>query len=274
MKEFENHKIANAALPFIFHNYIFERSFKSGNNWHENIELLCIYEGCAKVVNNGVIYTLNEGEIAVIDKNALHFIYSDSAVKCYCLIIDHNFCVENCFNVDNIHFSPVVKDCELFKLIKKFHIIYSEKEISCRILELRSLLLQISLILCRRHAASDKVEYEDTRILFSIKQVIEKIHNEYNNQLSLDLLSKTAGINRSYLSRSFHKITGYTVIEYINHTRCENAKKLLKVDEIKIEEVAHLCGFENPSYFYRTFSKVTGMRPGEYRKRKMIKNKI
>ena len=268
MREFENHKISNAALPFIFHNYTSKKDYKYGQNWHENIEILCITEGNAKVVNNGQVYDLEAGEIAVIDKNALHVIIANTDIKYYCLIIDHAFCVENFFNVDNVHFSPIVKDNELFELIKKFQKIYSDKEVKCRILELRSLLLQISLILYRRHVSSEKAEYEDTRILFSIKQVIEKIHKDSQRHLSLDSLSKAVGMNRSYLSRSFHKITGYTVMEYINHTRCENAKKLLKDDEIKIEEIARLCGFENTSYFYRTFLKVTGMRPGEYRNEK------
>lgn len=271
MSEFEKHKISNPSLPFIFHNYHVQNSVKSGNNWHENIEILCIAEGTATIVNNGQTYFAKAGDTAVIDKNALHFIHATSELKYYCLIIDHTFCIENHFNVDNIHFSPLITDDELSKLIKQFHKVNNDKENPYRYLELRSLLLSIALLLCKRHSNAFEVEHEDTRILYAIKQVIERIHSEYQTQLTLDDLAKTAGINRSYLSRSFHRITGYTVMEYINHTRCEKAKKLLENKEAKIEQIAQQCGFENTSYFYRTFLKVTGVRPGQYRSKLLNK---
>ncbi len=265
MRTFEKHKISNYGLPFIFHSYHVQSFADFSQNWHENIEILCITQGTATIVNNGQTYFAKAGDIAVIDKNALHFIHATSELKYYCLIIDHAFCTENHFDVDNLHFSPLIQDEELSRLIAQFHKVYSQKENPCLYLELRCLLLAIALLLCKSHVDSYEANHEDTKLLFSIKQVIEHIHQHYQSRLTLDELAKIAGLNRSYLSRSFHRITGYTVMEYINHTRCEKAKNLLTKNDMKIEEIALLCGFENTSYFYRTFYKITGMRPKEYR---------
>ncbi len=265
MNEFEKHKLNDLRLPFIFHNYHFLKNKKSSSNWHENIELLCITEGTAIIVNNGQTYHAKAGNVAIIDKNALHFIHATSELKFYCLIIDHSFCVENYFNVENMQFSPLVKDDDLTLLIKQFHSVYMDEDNAYRYLELRSILLSISLLLCKRHSITGTANHEDTRILYTIKQVIGEIHSNYKNQLTLDYLAKKVGINRSYLSRSFHSITGCTVTEYINYTRCENAKRLLRDNDKKIEQIAHECGYENESYFYRAFLKQAGVRPSEYR---------
>ena len=267
MNIFEKHKSNDTNLPFIFHDHHYPKLGASKNNWHENVELLCVLQGTLTVVINGQTFFAEPGDIAIVDKNAMHFFRATTEAHCFCLIIDHTFCVENHFDVDNIHFSPFVRDRELFELINRFEAIYSNSDHPHRLLELRASLLSIALFLCQRHCTVSETPHEETRLFNVIKQVIEFINAECHKQLTLDTLAKVAGINKDYLSRSFHKVTGYTVTAYINLSRCEKAKQLLKKTNKTIEAVAHECGFENVSYFSRTFLSITGVRPGEYRKK-------
>lgn len=267
MNIFEKHQSSDSNLPFIFHDHHYPKLGASRNNWHENIELLCILQGSVTIVINGQTFFAGPGDIAIVDKNAMHFFRATTDAHCFCLIIDHAFCVENHFDVDSIHFSPLVRNEELFDLINRFAEIYSDQSKPHRLLELHSLLLSIALLLCRQHCTISETPHEETRLFNVIKQVIEYIHTECHNPLTLNTLSSVAGINKDYLSRSFHKITGYTITAYINLERCEKAKQLLKKTSKTIEAVAQECGFENVSYFSRTFLSITGVRPGEYRKK-------
>ena len=267
MNKFEKHSTNDSNLPFIFHDHHYPKYGASTNNWHENIELLSVLQGSVTVVVNGQTFFAELGDIVIVDKNAMHFFRATTDANCLCLIVDHAFCIENHFDVDNIHFSPLVKDEELFQLINRFAEVYRDQNKPHRMLELHALLLSLFLRLCQRHCAVIEAPKEEARLFNVIKQVIEYIHAECHNQISLNTLSTLAGINKDYLSRSFRKITGYTLTAYINLARCEKAKQLLKKTQKTIDAVAQECGFENVSYFSRTFLSIVGIRPGEYRKK-------
>lgn len=264
---FENHSFTNPDYPFVFHNHHYHIPGASKNNWHEDVELLCIRQGSFTIIINGKTFCAGPGDVIAVDKYAMHYFRAMTEAYCYCLIIDYNFCVENHFYVDNIHFSPIIRDEELFNLINRFASVYENQEGPHRLLELRMLLLSIASHLCQKHCTIAEAPHKEVRLFNITKQVVEFIHAECHKQLTLDTLAKVAGINKDYLSRSFHKVTGYTVTAYINLARCEKAKNLLKKTRKTIEAVAHECGFENVSYFSRTFLSITGVRPGEYRKK-------
>ncbi len=55
----------------------------------------------------------------------------------------------------------------------------------------------------------------------------------------------------NYLSHLFQKTGAIGFNEYLNHTRLEHAKTLLKGYDLKVKEVAHACGFVDSNYFCR-----------------------
>ena len=63
----------------------------------------------------------------------------------------------------------------------------------------------------------------------------------------------------------FKKETGYTLIQYLNRTRIEVAKRLSETDGITVKETAYSSGFSDEKYFMRMFKKQEGMTPLEYR---------
>lgn len=73
-------------------------------------------------------------------------------------------------------------------------------------------------------------------------------------------------ISPNYLSHLFQKTGAIGFNEYLNHTRLEHAKTLLKGYDLKVKEVAHRCGFVDSNYFCRLFRKNTERSPSEYRR--------
>ena len=75
-------------------------------------------------------------------------------------------------------------------------------------------------------------------------------------------------MSSSQFYRKMVAITGQTPAAYIQHIRIKKAKKLLdKNPDMKLIEVAALCGFDVYPNFVRTFKNVCGITPSEYRKR-------
>ncbi|WP_019912244.1 helix-turn-helix transcriptional regulator [Paenibacillus sp. HW567] len=99
-----------------------------------------------------------------------------------------------------------------------------------------------------------------------VTDVATFIRDHYRETLTLE---KTAGhffISPSYLSRVFHRLTGFHFREYIVHVRVREAERLLAGTSVKIQEIASLVGFEHLSHFNKTFKKSTGLTPLQYRK--------
>jgi AraC-like DNA-binding protein len=112
----------------------------------------------------------------------------------------------------------------------------------------------------------------DTGVRGKIYSIVNYIHVHYTEELSLHILAEKFFINPYYLSHCFKEMTGYTVGEYIQVTRIRNAQYLLDFSTQKITDIAELSGFSSFSQFNRSFWKVNGMSPSEYRRRQKARN--
>lgn len=99
-----------------------------------------------------------------------------------------------------------------------------------------------------------------------VDEVASYILNNYTAKISLDSISKHFFISKCYLSRVFKEVTGFTVNEYINIHRIQNAQELLLNSDYNISEIADRLGFDSVSYFEKVFKKYTEASPLKYRK--------
>ncbi|WP_235782020.1 response regulator [Paenibacillus senegalensis] len=98
-----------------------------------------------------------------------------------------------------------------------------------------------------------------------IAKVHDYIHQFLHEELSLSKLAELVYFSPPYFSRLYKQMTGQGVLEYINETRINKAKLLLKTTDRKIHEIAAEVGLESAPYFTRLFRKKTGLTPQEYR---------
>ncbi len=266
MEIYESHKMEDPRLPFILHSFHYGRGEALPfSNWHENIELLYFTKGKAIVTINAQRISVKKGDIVVVNANYLHGIVATEPCHFYCLIVDRSFCLANHFDTSRIQFSPCVKDTELCALIDSFVDEYNNRSFSYRVQILRATGLRICSLLCGNHSTMEEEPDGDSLLLSSIKKTLSYIHANSHRKISLDKLAEVSGMSKYYLAREFHRITGYTVVSYINHFRCENAKRMLVENEMSIAAIARACGFPNASYFSRSFLSIVGILPSQYR---------
>jgi len=101
----------------------------------------------------------------------------------------------------------------------------------------------------------------------TVSEAVDYITKNFMLTESLDELSNHFFVNKYYLSRIFKEITGFTIKEYINIQRIQQAQKLLSDSDYNISEIAELLGYENPSYFEKVFKKYTETTPLKYKKK-------
>lgn len=95
--------------------------------------------------------------------------------------------------------------------------------------------------------------------------VEQYIRQNYSQEIKLENLSHIFYISKEHISRSFKKQYNINLFDYIANLRIEKAKELLLKTQMSIEEIAVKTGFSNGNYFSKTFKKLTGLAPSEYK---------
>ena len=89
-----------------------------------------------------------------------------------------------------------------------------------------------------------------------------------NRDLSVQDVAEHLGITSNYFSTLFHEATGSSFVAYLNQVRVEQAGYLLAQTKIPIGDIGFRCGFNTVQHFNRTFKKIEGMPPSQYRNTK------
>ena len=99
-------------------------------------------------------------------------------------------------------------------------------------------------------------------------QLLQLIHEQFHLELSLEKCASELNYHPVYLSRVFKKETGVSFSEYVTDYRMRKAKEWLETTNMKISEIAEQLSYANATAFIRTFRKMYGMTPGQYRSRR------
>lgn len=99
-----------------------------------------------------------------------------------------------------------------------------------------------------------------------IERAREIIHAHFSDCLTLSSIAESVGTHPVYLAREFRQRYRCTVGEYIRHLRIQSACRAMANSDATIAEIASASGFFDQSHFSRTFKRLTGATPAEYRK--------
>ena len=98
-----------------------------------------------------------------------------------------------------------------------------------------------------------------------LTRVRDALQASYREKVSLEQLSRIAGVHPAHLCREFHRRTGRTVGAYVRDLRIQHACRLLDTSTETLAEIAIDCGFADQSHFASAFRRTMGVTPGRYR---------
>jgi AraC family transcriptional regulator len=108
---------------------------------------------------------------------------------------------------------------------------------------------------------------DETRAPRWLVTVIERIHDARPARPSMSDLSRAAGVHPVHLARTFRRVHGRTIGEYVRSLRLEQAMELLRGRD-PIGEVALAAGFSDQSHLCRELKRAIGVTPKEFRARR------
>ena len=120
-----------------------------------------------------------------------------------------------------------------------------------------NLLENILLRLAKIRAAGDNIDFGEN--------VRQYVIDHLSEQLSVASLAAAFRLSPSRFAHRFREAFGTSPQAYVEGCRIEMARRLLLTTAMSVKEVALTCGFADPLYFSKRFSRATGSAPSQWR---------
>lgn len=241
-------------------------------HWHVEYEMIFVKTGCLKLILDGKSFYLNEGESAFISGGVVHGGFPEDC-EYYCLVFDLAalfkdvaLCSKSIaeFLTNTDYFTGVygseTKQTEIMREILT-SMQNTQKGYDLNVIGFLWQLLGafISKPIEGSIRLNDKVQIQ------KLKDVLSYIRKNIDKNITLEELAQVSGMSPRYFCRVFRNMTGRTPIEYVNYYRIETASQMLITTGESITEIALNCGFNDMSYFSKTFKKLKGISPSKFR---------
>ncbi len=212
---------------------------------------------CSFTFDTGKTVTSGRNMVVYLPQGSNYVVTSEGNNICYAI----NFHLSD--NFTDEPFCVSVRNPSLFlELFKGADRYFTQKQIGCTA-KCKAYLYDI--IYALQHEYSLGYISGDKKTVIS--KAVDLIHETYtDNTPTVAQLASLCGMTPEYFRRLFEKTTGTSPLKYINELRIERAKELLSSGMYSVTEVAEMSGFSDTGYFSRSFRRMAGVSPTEYRK--------
>ncbi|MEG1887851.1 MAG: AraC family transcriptional regulator [Oscillospiraceae bacterium] len=243
-------------------------------HWHMQYEFILISKGSFTLNIDDKIFEMQAGDAAFITDGTIHggtphdCVYECIVFDLLSLLGNNSLCnykLGEILNHSNQIQSVHKKGSRISNVIQQLFLNIEGEFPGCEF-TITGLLWQFFGIVLNEklYAPSDKSDLQHT---YQIKKVLQRIREDYKEPLTLSMLAAESDLSPKYFCRAFYQIIGRTPIDYLNYYRIECAgEKLLTTDE-SVTDIALSCGFNDLSYFIKTFKKRKNISPKKYRSR-------
>lgn len=112
-----------------------------------------------------------------------------------------------------------------------------------------------------RQFSAEREDWDNQLVNDMIHYLQEHIYQE----LAVTDICRHFCYSKTQLSKVFKEATGSTIMDYYNRLKIKEAKYMIRESDFNFSQIAARLSFDNPQYFSRTFKRITGMTPKEYK---------
>ena len=239
-------------------------------------ELFYCVEGTVFLQLEQQMLQLQAGQLCLIPSGCMHVEFSDrihTGTSVFFVFLNDGVWINRatskkdgsfdlCFG-QCIHVDPIVSGLSLNDIAKELQApqFGSDTMIKSSILQL---LTHISRTLKKQEYKMTADEWRKS----VVKEVIICLKNNPGNPPALTELAERCAMSTGHLNSIFKSVTGKTINAYCSELRLHEAQRLLENTDIKLRQLADTLGYYDQYHFCKSFKKVTGMSPSQYRQSK------
>lgn len=247
-------------------------------HWHLDYEFVRVISGTFFITLDGEEHELNKEEFCFIPAGVLH---GGIPVNCVyeCIVFDiellrcRNFApdtflrnlVHEKLRLETIYTKQKITSSECFAIASDLFSSLREKQWGYELKTIGAFyrlfgLMKANYLYSEQHEPNEKLH----RRTDQLKSSIEYIEKAYSQPLSLNQLSLMAGMSPKYFCRIFKQLTHHTPIDYLNSYRIDRACALIAATDLSLTDICYQCGFNDFSYFIKTFKRYKHLTPKKY----------
>lgn len=252
-------------------------------HWHEEIEIAYVKTGSLRLHIPAKSYYLEKGDCIILNSNISHYAIATPLCKLYSLVFNPALITGNNDSIfAKKYMLPLISctsfDCYMLKEADTEKIINNfvsgfealAQDVPGFEFIVRSKLSNICFFLYQQF--EQEIGIENTAINqdnLRIKEMLNYIHNNFSNNLSLDEIAKAVDIGERECLRCFQRTIQLSPMQYLLKYRIMKGAILLLNNPLNsISEISTLCGFSSPSNFSKLFKRFYSCTPKEYRTQK------
>lgn len=253
-------------------------------HWHNELELGMVVKGAAIVDAGSMKFELKAGEAFFINSNILHTASSQDDKPCELhSVVCHPRAISG--STDNIVWQKYLKPLmdnqacpgvhftsakawqrQVIESIVSLWSSAKQEEFGFE-LHIRNELSTIINLLSEHQPAMNRKSFgKMQRDNVRIKEMLTYIQANYDKELTIDEIAAVCAISTSECMRCFRATISTTPIAYLKSYRLQQAAIKLQSTNDKISTIAERCGFQEMSYFAKSFREIYGCTPSDYRK--------
>lgn len=242
-------------------------------HWHPEYEIIRILEGTFRLTIDGTSITGKKDDIFFIQDGIFHggipqnCVYECIVFDMKLLLKDNHICTKQIQSIMRHEITIYTRLPQDYSVLR--HIVddlfraLSGKKTGYEFITQGALYQLLGVIIEKELFTKNETSVSSNQVLH-FKSVLNYIEENYTEPITLEDLARTAGMNPKYFCRFFKEMTQRTPIDYINYYRIECACEQFSTKKASIIEVALSCGFNDLSYFSKTFKKYKGISPRQY----------
>lgn len=266
-------------FPFEFHHVDSTHpSYVMSFHWHVEYEIIRVLEGTLTVTLDEKSFTAYPEDVIFIHSGILHSGIPDKCVY-ECIVFDLNsflksnpLCGEYIQKIAHqeimIYHRFTQKQKEILPVAASIFDSMHQKKPGYELIVFGQFYHFFGLVFGNHYYLEGVAKARrDYKRILQLKQVVDFIAKNYASPITLQQLSASVSMSPKYFCRFFSEMTHQTPMDYLNRQRIEQACYQLATTDDSITEIAYRSGFNDLSYFIRTFKKYKGITPGKYKRR-------
>jgi len=97
-----------------------------------------------------------------------------------------------------------------------------------------------------------------------LMEICEYLKSNVDKPLMFEDIRKRFNVSASVIKRLFKSTLGCGIMEHFLRLKIDNAKQLIRENEMNFTEISEHLAFSSPQYFSSAFKRISGMSPSEY----------
>ena len=253
--------------------------FEMASHWHSELEIIRNLSGTLNIRLSNNKYSGKKGDVFFVNPETVHGATPDEDCIYECIVLHLDmlsvkemgchFFIDSLLNHEYIinEYNPAPSK-DIHNATHKLFEAMNQKSSGYKFCVIGAIYQLFGIIVANKlfFSSSGERTLSNNKNISKLKSVLTYIRENFHKQMTLEDMARHTGMSTKYFCFQFKEMTTKTPVEYLNAYRIERASRMLINTDKSVTEIAFSCGFNDLSYFIKTFKALKGITPAKFRK--------